>query len=222
MQPIQINAKTLPEAWFFCLKELLVRNKPDYNSGVHEYIITHGSFETQRRLEFDYITIHVEYPGCRPLVPETPLGIPPVSTMEYVEQYLPYLMTSARKPGEEYTYGMYLEPQIQKTIKMYKTGGFGTNQAYMTVGDIDSINQKSPPCLRGIDTRIWKNKLHFMVYFRSWDLWAGFPSNLAAIQILKEYMASEIGVQDGELITSSKGLHLYDTCWDLAKAVVRR
>jgi thymidylate synthase len=26
-----------------------------------------------------------------------------------------------------------------------------------------------------------------------------------------------IGVEDGEIIASSKGLHIYDYCWDLAK-----
>jgi len=35
---------------------------------------------------------------------------------------------------------------------------------------------------------------------------------------LKEYMAKEIGVEDGEIIASSKGMHLYDYCWDLATA----
>ena len=60
-----------------------------------------------------------------------------------------------------------------------------------------------------------------MVYFRSWDFWAGFPSNLAAIQLLKEYMADEIGVGDGELIASSKGFILYEYSWDLAKTVAR-
>lgn len=65
-------------------------------------------------------------------------------------------------------------------------------------------------CLRSIDTRIQDGKLHFVVYFRSWDLWGGFPANLAAIQHLKEYMAGQIGVEDGELIAESKGLHLYD------------
>jgi len=79
-----------------------------------------------------------------------------------------------------------------------------------------------PPCLRGIDTRIKNNKLDFYIYFRSWDLWAGFPSNLAGIQLLKEYMASEIGVEDGEMVVSSKGLHIYEYCWDLAKLVVNR
>jgi thymidylate synthase len=40
---------------------------------------------------------------------------------------------------------------------------------------------------------------------------------LAGLQLLKEYMAKEIGVDDGEIIASSKGLHLYHDCWDLAK-----
>ncbi len=60
-------------------------------------------------------------------------------------------------------------------------------------------------------------KLHFFPYFRSWDLWGGFPSNLGAIQILKEFVAAEIGVEDGEIIASSKGLHVYDYVFDMAK-----
>jgi thymidylate synthase len=71
--------------------------------------------------------------------------------------------------------------------------------------------------LRGIDTRISDGKLHFVVYFRSWDLFNGFPANLGAIQLLKEYMAAEIGVEDGEIIASRKGLHIYDYVFELAK-----
>jgi thymidylate synthase len=48
-------------------------------------------------------------------------------------------------------------------------------------------------------------------------LWNGFPANLGAIQLLKEYMAENIGVEDGEIIAASKGLHLYDYIWELAK-----
>ena len=106
-------------------------------------------------------------------------------------------------------------------VRMYKEDGFNTNQAYMSVGNEQSIYLSDPPCLRGIDTRVIDETLHFIVYFRSWDLWAGFPSNLAAIQLLKEYMSSEIGVKDGELIASSKGLHLYEYTWDLARVVAR-
>jgi thymidylate synthase len=126
-------------------------------------------------------------------------------------------MTSHKAKGEQYTYGQYLEKQIAEVIRMYREDGYNTNQAFMAVGDEESISLTDPPCLRMIDTRIRDNKLHFIVYFRSWDLWAGFPSNLAAIQLLKEYMANAIGVDDGELIASSKGLHLYEYSWELAQ-----
>jgi thymidylate synthase len=39
---------------------------------------------------------------------------------------------------------------------------------------------------------------------------------------MKEYMASEIGVEDGEIIASSKGLHLYDYAVPLAKIRLMR
>jgi thymidylate synthase len=125
-------------------------------------------------------------------------------------------MTAHRAEGEQYTYGQYLESQITEVIRMYKGNGFNTNQAYMAVGDGRSISLTDPPCLRGVDTRVRYGKLHFIAYFRSWDLWAGFPSNLAAMQLLKEYMAEEIGAGDGELIAMSKGLHLYEYAWELA------
>jgi len=211
MKPQYIEARDLPDAWFQGLYSLIETG--------HQYIIERGSYRGQKRLEFDYVTFHIKYPSARPLLPDIPpaLGIPNPVAEGYLEEYLPYLMTSARKEGEDYTYGEYLEPQIAEVIRMYRDDGFGTNQAYMTVGDPNAIFLIDPPCLRGIDTRIKGGKLHFIVYFRSWDLWNGFPANLGAIQLLKEYMAECIGVDDGEIIAASKGLHLYDYVWELAK-----
>jgi len=204
-----IKARDLPEAWFLCLRQTLTEG--------YEYKIDRGSYAGQRRKELDFIVVQVRNPGTRPLIPTVPQGVPPPTSMEYVESYLPYLMTAHKGEGEQYTYGQYLEKQIPQVIRMYKEDGYNTNQAFMAVGDANSINLADPPCLRGIDTRIRNQKLHFFVYFRSWDLWAGFPSNLAAIQLLKEYMADEIGVDDGELIAISKGLHLYEYSWELAR-----
>jgi thymidylate synthase len=34
-------------------------------------------------------------------------------------------------------------------------------------------------------------------------------------------MASEIGVDDGEIIAASNGLHLYEYSWELAKIAAR-
>ncbi len=208
---ISIEARDIPDAWFQCVYEIL-----DHG---HKYVIEKGSFKGQERLEFDYITVQIKNPDARPLIPDIPpaLGIPNPVADGYLEEYLPYLMTSEKKTNEDYTYGQYLEPQIAEVIRVYREEGYGTNQAYMTVGDPQTLYLKDPPCLRGIDTRIRYGKLHFMLYFRSWDLWNGFPANLGAIQMLKEYMAEEIGVKDGEIIAASKGLHLYDYIWELAK-----
>jgi len=95
---------------------------------------------------------------------------------------------------------------------------------------IEDTTLKQPPCLRVIDMRIRYGKLHFFVYFRSWDLIAGLPENLGGIQLLKEwcldYINAELSdrgkplLQDGEIIAMSKGLHIYDHFWDMAKEYV--
>jgi thymidylate synthase len=238
MKLVSIEARDLPDAWFQCVYEIIDLG--------HEYVIDHGSYAGQKRLEFDYVTVRIKYPGVRPLIPDIPasLGIPNPVADGYVEEYLPYLMTPAKQPNEDYTYGERLagwsypvsvdggasggDPldskienrevnQIEEVINLYKTKGYGTNQAAMSISAPSDILLGDPPCLRHIDTRIRYGKLHFMVYFRSWDLWNGFPANLGGIQLLKEYMAAEIGVEDGEIVAASKGLHLYDYVWELAQ-----
>ncbi len=213
MQISVVEARDLPEAWFLCLRRTLAQGR--------EYIIDRGSNVGQRRKELDFIVLQVRHPGNRPLVPDVPSGVPPPSSMEYVENYLQYLLTSFKADREQYTYGEDLEQQIPELIQIYKEGGHNTNQGFMAVGSRESIRLPDPPCLRGIDTRVENGRLHFIVYFRSWDLWAGLPSNLAGIQLLKEYVASEIGVEDGELMALSKGLHLYDYTWELARTAAR-
>lgn len=113
--------------------------------------------------------------------------------------------------------GMIWLSQIEWVIQTYKKYGFRNNQMCMAIEQPSDMVLLDPPCLRHIDTRIQDDTLHFFVYFRSWDLWGGLPANLAAIQNLKEYMAAEIGVKDGEMIVESKGLHLYGYAEDLAK-----
>jgi thymidylate synthase len=209
MKISSIEARDLSEAWFLCLREVLANGR--------EYKIERGSYAGERRKELEFVIVQIKRPGIKPLTPDVPQGVPPPTTMDYIESYLPYLMTAHRAEGEQYTYGQYLEKQIDEVIRMYKEDGYNTNQAFMAVGDAQSIFLSDPPCLRAIDTRILNNRLDFVVYFRSWDLWAGFPSNLAAIQLLKEYMAGEIGVDDGEIIAMSKGMHLYEYSWELAR-----
>jgi len=233
LTPVFVDAFDMDDAWFQCLSEIL-----DHG---HVYTITKGSYEGQRRLEFDFAVVRIRKPAHQiiPIIPEG-MSIPAPTDMDYIQGYLSYLMTGAKTETEDYTYGerlvspkvkikqndgvkvmvqeMPLEVnQIEEVIKLYKEKGFGTNQAVMEIGMPSDIKLVDPPCLRLIDTRVRYGKLHFILYFRSWDLWGGFPSNLGGLQLVKQYMAEEIGVTDGEIIAVSKGLHLYDYAWDLAK-----
>ena len=223
----------MDDAWFRCLAEIL-----EYG---YVYKIDRGSYAGQRRLEFDFVSIHVKNPAHQ-IIPIMPEGssIPAPTSMDYIRQYLQYLLTSSKTKSEDYTYGERLvDPkvkvqtgsdsrkilqemplqcnQIEEVIKIYKTHGFGTNQAIMEVGMPSDIKLQDPPCLRLIDTRVRYGKLHFFLYFRSWDLWGGFPSNLGGLELVKQYMAEEIGVKNGEIIACSKGLHLYEYAWEFAK-----
>jgi len=233
LQPIFIDAFDVDDAWFQCLSQILEHG--------HVYTITRGSYEGQKRLEFDFVTVRIRKPSHQiiPIIPEG-VNIPAPTDMDYIQGYLSYLMTGAKTETEDYTYGERLvEPrvkvkqningqemvkempigtnQIEEVIKIYKTQGYGTNQATMEIGMPSDIKLADPPCLRIIDTRVRYGKLHFILYFRSWDLWGGFPSNLGGLQLVKQYMAEEIGVDDGEIVAVSKGLHLYDYSWELAK-----
>ena len=55
------------------------------------------------------------------------------------------------------------------------------------------------------------------VYFRSWDLWAGFPSNLGGIELLKQFVAQECGLKNGSMYAYSAGLHIYGYQEEIAR-----
>lgn len=233
LKPVYIDAFDLDDAWFQCLSQILEKG--------YIYTITRGSYKGQRRLEFDFVTVRVRKPEHQiiPLMPEG-CSIPPPTNMEYIQNYLNYLFIGTKTETEDYTYGERLvDPkvrteeivdgrrmikemplncnQIEEVIRIYKEEGFGTNQAIMEIGMPSDIKLTDPPCLRIIDTRVRYGKLHFILYFRSWDLWGGFPSNLGGLELVKQYMAKEIGVENGEIIACSKGLHLYEYAWEYAK-----
>ena len=113
----------------------------------------------------------------------------------------------------------YYLNQIELMIWTYKNRGHRNNQMILQVGQPSDMVLLDPPCLRHIDTRIQDGKLHFFPYFRSWDLFGGFPANLAAIEMMKQYCADQIGVENGEIIASSKGLHIYDYVFEIAEAI---
>ena len=211
LDPIWIEATTINDAWHQLIFKIADQGR--------RYRIDRGSFAGQDRFEFDFILVRIAHPA-EDMCPVFPPGItlPPPSDRPQVEEYFAnYLFSPNLAEDEQYTYGQRLSGalgvnQIQEVIRMYREEGFGTNQACMEVGMPSDILLADPPCLRLVDTRIKDGALHFFVYFRSWDLWGGFPVNLGGLELLKQYMAAEIGVGNGSLMAASKGLHIYDHC----------
>jgi len=241
IKQVVIEAIDIPDAWFQCVNAVQEYGfKYEIQQG--SYV-----GQTRLEFDFITIVIKKAYSEPYDLMlPQIPahLNIPNPVANGYVEEYLPYLMTDAIDEKEQYTYGSRITNsqdidfekdnyyitdygdeflslhgyinQIDHFIKVLKETP-NTNQAILQVGQPQDCLLDDPPCLRHIDMRVKEGELIFYPYFRSWDLWGGFPANLAGIAVLQKYMADEIGVKIGEIIASSKGLHLYGYVEELAK-----
>ena len=229
-KPITITARDIPDAWFQCIYNLF--------DNCFSYVIDKGSYEGEKRYEYDFINIVINNPYSEPydsMLPQIPehLNIPNPVANGYIEEYLPYLMTAEKQPEEDYTYGQRLRA-VPLSDGYQLTGGYNyydqissfvqilketpnTNQTILRICQPSDFILKDPPCLCHIDMRIKEDKLIFYPYFRSWSLWGGFPANLAAIAVLQKFMADELDIKIGPICASSKGLHLYGFEENIAK-----
>ena len=231
---MDIYAITIEDAWFQSLFSLL-----DYG---REYVVERGSFKGEKRIEFDWFKVKIMCAYQEPwdkMLPKCPdgLDIPDPVAKGYVEEYVPYLMTGVKGEDEDYTYGerltrakdVRLKPpyQEQDWVEFYVDQinywidelkkASKTNQAVLQIARPEDCLLDDPPCLRHIDMKVVEGRLIFYPYFRSWELWSGFPANLAGIAVLQKYMADAIGIGLGEIVASSKGLHIYGYAEKIAR-----
>jgi len=237
MKPFHIVAKTISDAWF----QLVYAIMDDEN--IYRQGIQRGSFENeQTRRQFPGASIYIEHPD-KDIIPVFPpgLGIPPVTTREYIDDYYArYIVSGLIEGDEDYTYGSRIlaesskrlppewpgvEPSVRRSqiswlIDMLSRTPL-TNQAVIEIATPYDITLKDPPCLRLIDFKVipmdGKLVLTVSVYFRSWDLWAGLPSNLGAIEQLKSDIAEHTGLVNGPMYAYSAGLHIYGYQEELAR-----
>jgi len=195
--------------------------------------VDEGSFKGHKRLQFDALIIHVTHPWAEPMIPvDVPPGVPVPTDRPSADEYTTQLMekSTGDKSNLVYGYGDFVHDQMNWYIKHFKATGHGNNHCYITVGDPESYKayedneegKRHSPCLRGIDCKIVGGALHCGFIFRSWDFFAGAPNNMFAIEMMKQYMAGEIGVENGELIAQSMGAHLYDYQWESAAAALKK
>lgn len=212
LKPFYYEASDLNDAWF-----ALVYNIFDENY-TRKYIIERGSYVGQTRIEYFWAQVRIKYPAKRPFLsmPEgSPLAAP--TDEETIEKYFAnYIMDDKLESNELYRYSSSIKPQLDSVIDMLSNSP-NTNQACMSIGSPESIDIEDPECLRVLDWRSIDGVLHVYVYFRSNDLFNAWSTNLGGIQLLKEFICEMTGLQDGEILYSSKGLHIYGFSEELAK-----
>lgn len=120
--------------------------------------------------------------------------------------------------------------QLEWMINHFKEKGLGNAHCYITIGypessfayDIPYENEterRTSPCLRGLDFKVIDGKyLTTHVIYRSWDLVAGWPTNMGGFTLLNEYVANELDIEPGPLSFSCKDLHAYDHTWEYLRA----
>lgn len=173
--------------------------------------------------------------------------------MDEIEHYFHHYVYNPHgpQPDEHYNYSEWLYPLANSAIEYYCEKGFGNAHAVLRCGDpfcfrdyfkpySDECRRPTTPCLLSIDTRIIEGnsipltsgrelveRIHFLVfyvYYRSWDLYGGFLTNMGGFQLLKEFMAEMISIQSrwpvkpGPSIVQCKDLHLYSHHEEAAKA----
>ncbi|MEW6108358.1 MAG: thymidylate synthase [Nitrospirota bacterium] len=229
MFPFFLKAKTISDAWFQLI----------YNIFENAYIqqIQKGSFEKEQyRLQYPGIAVYIEHPA-EDMIPTMPpgSGLPAPTTMEYVEDYfVNYLMDPNLSENETYKYASRIHhpmpkggTQLERVMDLLRETPL-TNQAIVEIGDPDDHDicfgndgKLDPPCLRLLDFKAIpvddRLLLTVSCYFRSWDLWAGFPTNLGGIEMLKKLVASETGLDSGPIYAYSAGAHIYGYQEDLAR-----
>ncbi len=123
------------------------------------------------------------------------------------------------------TYGERIMLQLPTVVDILQKTPL-TNQAVIEVAQPSDIDISDPPCLRIITFKCVPHKgtgpqtydLNVTVFFRSWECWAGLPTNLGGLAMLMQYVAGFVeGAVPGRLFFASDGLHLYDMAIQFAE-----
>ncbi len=126
------------------------------------------------------------------------------------------------RPETIFHYNREVDYEEVITVRDRQTQEILTNRRLTNLWNRDEKIEVSSQCLRGIDVFIRGSRIIFWCYFRSQDLWGGFPENYGGIQLVKEYMGAALEIADGPIIASSKDLHVYEHGWPIALMRIRK
>ncbi len=197
--------RTIGFAWLNVCQQVMLHGR--------EFTIDRGSYARQKRKQLDALAFTISHPETRPLGFEHK-GLPVCDDKSIEGYFVDYLISPELMPDEQYTYGSRIEPHLERVAMMLKESP-GTNQATIEVARPDDVLLPDPPCLRVLSWKVTDKGLQLSSFWRSWDLFAAFGTNLGGLQMLNEAMAEWAGVKPGPMFCSSDGGHIYDHCWEM-------
>ncbi len=100
--------------------------------------------------------------------------------------------------------------QISEVLKRLKENPF-TKRAVLTLWSPEDTNDKYAPPWISSQLMIRDNKLIMTNYFRSCDIYNGFPFNCLGIAKLQKEIADKLSVEVGEFILHIGSAHIYKT-----------
>jgi thymidylate synthase len=89
-----------------------------------------------------------------------------------------------------------------------------TWEPYTHIGSSDAV-----PCLILCDFSLRRNALSMVVYFRSNDIYAAWPSNAYGLIKLMEYVAKKLRVEVGQFTIISNKAHIYEYDINIARFI---
>lgn len=193
----------------------------------YKYRVKRGSYVGQIRKQLENLMVVIEEPWTRPLAVSVPenCGVPAPTSEDRINTYAyEYLITDTKGEKEDYTYGQYISTQLEQLIYLLNVSKGHINQATMNIGNEESIFLDDPPCLRVVSFKVLPGKpprLQMSIFFRSWDIFVGFPENIGGLQLLKEYvlMHLKFRIEDGPIVAYSDGAHIYEQYKDLVNTL---
>ncbi len=203
-----VRAKYVREVWPQMLRRLLM-----FGSESRHF---HGSMVKEI---FNFTAIITDEDVQKPEI-ISEFGFSKKELADYIDNFL-----SPQKGKEEYTYGSRMQKfkginQIDEIIRKLK--GYENDRGALAVlwDPTEDNKPKKVPCMTAIQANGEGDKIHLTAYFRSNDMFNGWPRNAFALRALQKKITDKLGKKIGWLTTISSCAHIYENEWMNAQEVV--
>jgi len=112
--------------------------------------------------------------------------------------------------------------QIKEIIHLLKRRPFSKKgfAVLYRVDDWKKVDTSDTPCMTQLHARITQNKLFLTSYFRSQDMFHGWPRNAFAIRKVQKEIADAVDMPLGPLTIITMSAHMYADDWKTAETIL--